>query len=83
MVAAYILINTTPGTLPGIVKEAINIDGVRTIDAVSGPYDAIALIEAPNNNALGKLVLQDIQTISGITKTLTCLVVSMEEKAAA
>lgn len=83
MVAAYVLINTTPGTLTGAAKKIIDIDGVRSIEAVTGPYDAIASVEARTNDELARLVVSEIQKVTGITKTLTCLVVELEEKAKA
>ena len=49
------------------------LPGVQTVDAVTGPYDIIAVVEAPDLNAVGDLVTSQIHTISGIGRTVTCL----------
>lgn len=83
MVGAYVLLNTRPGLLKEAVKTIIDIEGVRSIDAVTGPYDAIAYAEAGTNDELGNLVVSEIQKAPGIEKTLTCLIVDLEAKAKA
>jgi DNA-binding Lrp family transcriptional regulator len=42
---------------------------------VTGPYDVIVRAEAHNVDELGKLVVAQIQTVEGITRTLTCPIV--------
>ncbi len=46
-------------------------------DGVTGPYDVIARTEAPSVNDLGRMVVQDIGRIEGITRTITCPVVKI------
>jgi DNA-binding Lrp family transcriptional regulator len=83
MVAGYILMNTKPGALKEAAKKIAGIEGVREVDAITGPYDAIAYAEAATPDQLGRLVVSAIQQVPGVEKTLTCLVVALEEKAAA
>ncbi len=83
MVSAYVLINTEPGSLAEATKKMTSIEGVRSVEAVTGPFDAIAYAEAPTPEELGHLVVSQMQKISGIQKTLTCLVVSLEAARAA
>lgn len=83
MVAAYIFINTAPGTLEQAAPRIATLDGVRSVEAITGPYDAIVQAEAATNDDLGKLVVSSIQKVPGVEKTLTCLVVElMAEKVA-
>ena len=49
--------------------------GVTQADDVTGPYDVIVRAEADNVDDLGKLVVAQIQGVSGITRTLTCPIV--------
>jgi DNA-binding Lrp family transcriptional regulator len=49
--------------------------GVKTVDSVTGPYDIIAIVVAPDLNAVGDLVSSRIHTIDGIVRTVTCLAV--------
>lgn len=82
MVAAYILMNTQPGALVNAAKKITNIDGVREVDAITGPFDAIAYAEAGTPEELAHLVVSRIQKVEGVQKTLTCLVVALESQAA-
>jgi DNA-binding Lrp family transcriptional regulator len=52
-----------------------DIDGVAQVEAVTGPYDVIVLTEARSVDELGKLVMSQVQTVAGITRTLTCSVI--------
>ncbi|MDO8885639.1 Lrp/AsnC ligand binding domain-containing protein [Candidatus Oleimmundimicrobium sp.] len=77
MVNAYILITAEAGEAGNIVKQAKKIEGVTSIDAVTGPYDAITFVEAPDFNTLGNLVVAKIQKIKGVIRTLTCILVEL------
>ena len=43
------------------------------MDGVTGPYDIISVVMAPDLNAVGDLVTSEIHTINGIVRTVTCL----------
>jgi DNA-binding Lrp family transcriptional regulator len=49
------------------------IKEIRNADAVIGPYDCIAEIEAENMEVLGKVVVNKILKVEGVAKTLTCV----------
>ena len=70
---AYILIETAVGKSRGVADSLQALTGVETVDAVTGPYDIIAVVFAPDLNAVGALVTSQIHTINGITRTVTCL----------
>ena len=70
---AYILIETAVGRSRDVVGALTSLPGVRTVDAVTGPYDIISVVEAPDLNAVGDLVTSEIHTINGIVRTVTCL----------
>ena len=76
-VHAYVLIQTDIGKAAQVAEQVAAIDGVELSEAVTGPYDAIALAEAPSMNDLGRLVVRDIQQIEGITRTITCPIVTI------
>ncbi|MGZ4205890.1 MAG: Lrp/AsnC ligand binding domain-containing protein, partial [Actinomycetota bacterium] len=71
MVHAYILIQTEVGKAAAVAKAAANIKGVTSAEDVTGPYDVIVRAEAKNVDDLGKLVVARIQSVEGITRTLT------------
>ena len=70
---AYILIETAVAKSRGISDALNSISGIHTVDAVTGPYDIIAIAEGPDLNALGDLVTSHIHSIDGIIRTVTCL----------
>jgi len=75
MVQAYILVQTEVGKAADVAKEIAKITGVTTAEDVTGPYDVIVRAEADNVDELGRLVAAGIQSVDGITRTLTCPVV--------
>lgn len=77
MVRAYILIQTEVGKAAEVAKQIARISGVTQAEDVTGPYDVIVRAEAENVDELGKLVTARIQTVDGITRTLTCPVVNI------
>jgi DNA-binding Lrp family transcriptional regulator len=76
-VAAYILIQTELGEAASVALAAKEVPGVETAEDVTGPYDVIVRAEAPDVNQLGKLVVSRVQSIPGITRTLTCPIVDL------
>ncbi len=70
---AYILIETAVGKSRDVAAELRSLPGVDTVDAVTGPYDIIAIVAANDLNAVGDLVTSQIHTINGIVRTVTCL----------
>ena len=75
MVQAYILVQTEVGKAADVAKQIAKITGVTQAEDVTGPYDVIVRAEADNVDALGRLVAAGIQSVDGITRTLTCPVV--------
>lgn len=74
-VTAYILVQTVVSAAQ-VAGEIREIEGVESADDVSGPYDVIARVSAPDMDTLGQLVVSRIQAVEGITRTLTCPIVT-------
>ena len=74
-VRAYVLIQTAVNA-GHVAREIRGIEGVDSADDVSGPYDVIVRTSAPDMDSLGQLVVSKIQSVEGITRTLTCPIVS-------
>ena len=70
---AYILIETAVGKSRDVTSSLGSLQGVQTVDVVTGPYDIVVVVQAPDLNAVGDLVTSQIHTISGIVRTVTCL----------
>ena len=77
MVEAYVLIQTEVGKAKQVVEEVRMIEGVSQADDVTGPYDIVVRAGAEDVDGLGRLVVAGIQSIPGITRTLTCPVINL------
>ena len=77
VVQAYILVQTEVGKAAQVAREIAAIKGVTIAEDVTGPYDVIVRAEARNMDDLGKLVVSRVQSVAGITRTLTCPVVHL------
>lgn len=74
-VQAYILVQTGVGRAAEVAARIRDITGVTLAEDVTGPYDVIVRAEAPSVDELGSLVVAKVQTVEGITRTVTCPVV--------
>jgi DNA-binding Lrp family transcriptional regulator len=72
---AYVLINASPGRALEVAKKMENVTGITAADAITGEYDVIAVCEATDVNSIGSLIVDKIQKIDGVFKTITCLAV--------
>ncbi len=73
---AYVLINASPGRALEVAKKMHGQTGIAAADAITGEYDVIAVCEAADVSAIGQLIVDKIQKIDGVFKTITCLVVT-------
>ena len=68
---AYILIQTDDH---GALSQALtSIPGILSADDVHGPFDAIALAEAPSTRHLADEIIASIGRIPGVTRALPAL----------
>ncbi len=77
MVQAYILIQTEVGKAAAVAAAVASLPGVASAEDVTGPYDVIVRAEAADVDQLGQLVVARVQSVAGITRTLTCPVVHL------
>jgi DNA-binding Lrp family transcriptional regulator len=76
-VSAYILIQTEVGKAAAVAEQIGRLSGVTNAEDVTGPYDVIVRAEADSMDDLGRLVVANVQGVTGITRTLTCPVVHL------
>jgi len=74
---AYVLVETAVGKTRDVLQAVKRIQGIETVDAVTGPFDLIITVQASDLNAVGDLVTSKIHTIGGIVRTTTCLAVTL------
>ncbi len=77
MAAAYVLVNAAPGRTGDARHQMREIPGVKSAEAVTGAYDIIVHIEGLDISELGNKVVSQIQSIEGVTQTMTCVVVEL------
>ncbi len=72
---AFVLIETVVGRNKEVVTALKQLEGVESVNTVTGPYDIIATIEGDTLNTIGDLVTDKIHPITGISRTVTCLII--------
>lgn len=71
-VKAYVLIEAEVGKTGNVLEAVQKLQGVKSADSVTGPYDVVAAVEVADLDTVGSVVKQ-IHSITGICKTTTCL----------
>ncbi len=74
---AYILVQTEVGRAAAVTREIAALPGVVSAESVTGPYDVIVRAESESVDELGRLVVANVQTVPGITRTVACTVVDL------
>ena len=74
---AYVLIEAQVGKTKQVVEAIRRLQGVVSVDAVTGPYDAIAIMQGETLNGIGELIVSKVHPVAGISRTVTCLVLSL------
>ncbi len=78
---AYVLIESAVGKAnsvgDGIKGLQFKEANLLSVDAVTGPFDVIALLESDDLDKLGRAITDGIQQVDGVQRTTTCLVVKL------
>ncbi len=74
---SFVLIETSVGRTKEVVAALKSVREVISVDAVTGPYDIIAVVEAQDLNSVGDVVTSRVHVVPGIVRTVTCLAVSL------
>ena len=73
MIRGYVLVQTRVAMGAQVALELGRVQGVLSAEGVTGPYDVIVRVEAPDLDELGKRVAVGIHGVDGITRTITCI----------
>ncbi len=76
-VKAYVLINSSAAATRAALEKLRSSQRVQSADAVTGPYDIIAIVEAEDMDALGQVITREIHTIEGVERTLACVMMNI------
>ena len=72
---AYLLVETAVGKTRDVANTLRELNGIETVDVVTGPYDIIAVISGDGMSVVGNLVTEGIHTVTGVVRTVTCVAV--------
>jgi DNA-binding Lrp family transcriptional regulator len=80
-VRGYVLIEAEVGRAKAVGESVLAVKHpdarVTSVDTVTGPYDVIAQLEAPDLDKLGTCITEAIQRVDGVQRTTTCLAVRL------
>ena len=72
-VKVYLLIEVQVGKTKQVAEAIRRIPEVESVDAVTGPYDAIAIIQVKDSNDIGEVVVKKVHPVDGISRVVTCV----------
>jgi DNA-binding Lrp family transcriptional regulator len=70
---AFILIEAEVGRVQQASDALRSLPGITSADVITGSYDIIALVEAADMATMAELVTGQIQGITGVLRTITCV----------
>ena len=70
---AYVLIEAQVGKSRDVAAALRSLPGVPSADIITGDFDIIALVEAPDMVSMADLVTGHVQSIPGVIRTITCV----------
>ena len=76
MVELHILVDTGPGEMWEAIKQIQEFQEIARAQLVMGPYDIIALARLKSVKSVKRL-LDEIHAVRGVTRTETCMVMSL------
>ena len=75
VVKAFVLVQAQLGRARAVAKAIERVKGVKMVFAVTGVYDVIAYLEMRDMTTLSELVIKKIQSVKGVERTHTAIVV--------
>lgn len=75
VVRAYVLVQAQLGKSRSVANAIGKARGVKMVHAVTGVYDVIAYLELHDMTSLSEFVIKKVQTVKGVERTHTAIVV--------
>jgi DNA-binding Lrp family transcriptional regulator len=75
VVKAFVLVQAQLGRSRSVARAVEKVKGVKMVFAVTGVYDVIAYMEMRDMTTLSELVIKKIQSVKGVERTHTAIVV--------
>ena len=77
MVEAYLLINCESGKAGMAAKKMSQQAGIKSAKIVTGLHDIVALVESENLSTLATSIVDGIQKVEGVGRTVTMVCVDL------
>ena len=74
-IKAYVFVETDHGKAKEVNNEIAKLPFVQRCHVVTGPYDLVAFVDAPDIAALGDELVTKLQAIPGVIRSLSNIVV--------
>jgi DNA-binding Lrp family transcriptional regulator len=78
---AYVLIEATIGKGREVAAALKNVKPVTDSYLITGPYDVIAVVQGESADDINTIVTNQVHTIAGIARTVTCLTIPVPRAA--
>jgi DNA-binding Lrp family transcriptional regulator len=75
VVKAFVLVQAQLGRSRAVARTIEKVKGVKMVFAVTGVYDVIAYLEMRDMTTLSEMVIKKIQSVKGVERTHTAIVV--------
>ena len=72
---AYLLVETAVGKTRDVANILRSLEYIESVDVVTGPYDIITVVSASDMTVVGDVVTDNIHTVDGVVRTVTCVAV--------
>ena len=72
---AYVLIQVETGKAGRVSQALRDKPGILDADLVIGPHDVIAVLQGVDANAIARIVVNEIQAVKGVNRTITYMVI--------
>jgi DNA-binding Lrp family transcriptional regulator len=73
MKAAFVLVRCALGKVEQVANGIMEIDGVSEVHSITGPWDLIVKLYAPEYDSFGDVIPGQLQNVPGIRETETLL----------
>jgi DNA-binding Lrp family transcriptional regulator len=82
-ITAFVLVEVKPRSARSVQRALENLgdsnDGVKVTRSAStaGPFDGVAVLEGPDQDAIGRYINNHIQQIEGVKRTTTLVEINL------
>jgi DNA-binding Lrp family transcriptional regulator len=73
MKVAFVLVRCQLGKVEQVANAIMEIEGVSEVHSITGPWDLLVKLYAPDYDAFGDIIPDRLQGVSGIRDTETLL----------